>query len=82
MLIGGIDGYPDAVVIAEEVTMTPVTDEQSMLAGVPRLYAAPGGALLAVLPFDPTAVPHGTDGVAMIEEAIQSWVAFRHMGRV
>lgn len=82
MLVGGIPGYPGAVVIAEDVTLTPVNAEQSILAGVPRLYASAGGQLLAELPFDPTAVTHDTDGVAMIEEAMNLWVAFRHMVRV
>lgn len=83
MLAGGIDGYPDAVIVAENVTTTPVGGEtdQVILAGTPTLYDRAGGSVLLVLPFDATAVEPGTDGAAMIEEAMRGWMAFRHMVR-
>ena len=83
MLTGGIDGYPNAVIVAEDVTMTPAGGDtgQAILAGVPRLYDSAGGNFLLRLPFYQTAVALDDDGAAIIEEAMRAWVAFRHMER-
>jgi hypothetical protein len=84
MLVGGFDGYPEGVLVAEEIQYSPIlgNEEQVMLSGVPKMYSSLGGPVLAVLPFDSTGVPVGTDGAAVIEEAMRAWVAFRHMERV
>lgn len=87
MLTGGIYGYPEAVIVAESVTLRPINETQVLLDGVPCLYERNGGALLAQLPFDATSVdacvvPFIDDGVAIIEDAMRSWKAFRHMERV
>ena len=81
MLAGGIDGYPDAVIVAEGIESVGGETDQVILAGTPTLYDRAGGSVLLVLPFDATAVEPGTDGAAMIEEAMRGWLAFRHMVR-